>query len=104
MPDKLININGKTLMGYAADGHEIHYVGKEAKTSWILKKGKRSSQPFGIYYGSYLHDYEFKEETGNLDECNGGIVNNKFVYFATDTFPFYPRCLWGNVSKYFTRR
>jgi len=54
--------------------------------------------------GSYLQDYIFKEGSGSLDKCNGGKLNGKFVYFATDKFPFYPRCHWGNVSGDFTRR
>ena len=36
--------------------------------------------------------------------CNGGTLNGKYVYFATDEFPFFPRCHWGNVSKDFIQK
>ena len=104
MPDKLHNFNGNSLVGYAADGHEIHYLGLKRTSSWVIKNGQRKSEPFGDYDGSYLQDYIFKEGSGSLDKCNGGKLNGKFVYFATDKFPFYPRCHWGNVSGDFTRR
>ena len=104
MPAALIDINKDTLMGYAADGHEIHYVGKEAQSSWVLKRGKRPSGPRSKYDGTYNQDFEFKSGAGNLDECNGGSAYGKYVYFATDTYPFFPRCHWGKVSKDFVHR
>ena len=104
MPKKLSNFNGKSLVGFAADGHEIHYVGSKQKSSWIIKNGQRETPPFGDYDGSFLQDYYYKEGSGSLDRCNGGLFDGKYVYFATDKFPFYPRCLWGNVSKDFTRK
>lgn len=104
MPKKLSNFNGKSLVGYAADGHEIHYVGSKQKSSWIIKNGQRKTLPFGDYDGSFLQDYFFKEGSGSLDRCNGGLLDGKYVYFATDKFPFYPRCHWGNVSKDFSRK
>ena len=99
MPKVLQNFNGKTLIGYAADGHEIHYVGKNQTSSWVIKTGKRNTLPFGDYDGSYFQDYIFEGGYGTLDRCNGGTLNGKYVYFATDEFPFFPRCHWGNVSK-----
>lgn len=104
MPSALININNKTLLGYAADGHEIHYVGSDAKSSWVLKSGTRPTAPRGRYDGTYNQDFQYKRGVGNLDECNGGKVNGKYVYFATDTYPFFQRCHWGKVSSDFTRR
>ena len=35
---------------------------------------------------------------------DGRILNGKYVYFATDEFPFFPRCHWGNVSKDFIQK
>ncbi|MEM7240599.1 MAG: YHYH protein [Pseudomonadota bacterium] len=101
MPTALININGNTLMGYAADGHEIHYVGSNAESSWQLKSGTRPTAPGGAYDGSYNQDWEYVAGSGNLDECNGGLVNGKYVYFATDSYPFFPRCFYGTVSSDF---
>ncbi len=84
-------------IGYAADGFEIHYVGSRVKSGWSLKQGTRPSGPGGRYDGTYIQDYQFTG-SGNLDKCNGGQLNGKYVYFLTDTYPFYPRCLWGRVS------
>jgi hypothetical protein len=104
MNNNLLQKGYGTLIGYAADGHEIHYIGTKAQSGWILKNGKRPSSPFGRYDGTYLQDYRYDDNVGNLDRCNSGLLNDKFVYFATDTFPYFPRCHWGNVSVDFIRR
>ncbi len=101
MPAALINLNDSTLIGYAADGHEIHYAGGEAQSSWVLKSGTRPTAPRGKYDGSYLQDWVYKSGAGNLDECNGAKVNGKYVYFATDSFPYYGRCHMGEPSADF---
>ncbi|MEL6609543.1 MAG: YHYH protein [Pseudomonadota bacterium] len=93
-----------TLFGYAADGFEIHYVGSHAQPSWQLKTGARpdgANSPGGTYDGTYVQDYQFIAGSGNLDECNGGILNGEYVYFATDEYPFFPRCFKGTVSQDF---
>lgn len=87
-----------TLFGYAADGFEIHYVGDAVQSSWQLKSGVRPSGPGGAYDGTYVQDYEFVAGSGTLDECNGAMIDGQYVYFATDTYPFFPRCFKGTVS------
>ncbi|GLQ35706.1 hypothetical protein GCM10007939_19890 [Amylibacter marinus] len=101
MPAALIDLNNDTLMGYAADGHEIHYVGAKAQASWVLKSGVRPSGPGGRYDGTYNQDFEYKAGSGNLDECNGAMVNGQYVYFATDSYPYFQRCHFGAVSDDF---
>ena len=59
--------------------------------------------PFGKHDGSYKEDYEYVKGSGDLDECNGGILLGKYVYFATGNFPFFPRCHWGRVSRDFLK-
>ena len=93
-----------TLLGYAADGHEIHYVGEKAKASWQLKNGMRSTPPFGRFDGTYNQDYHYVAGSGNLDECNGNQIKEQYRYYATNTYPFFPRCFLGRVSKDFKRR
>lgn len=90
-----------TLFGYAADGFEIHYAGAQAQSSWQLKSGERESGPGGTHDGTYEQDYEFVAGSGTLDECNGTMIGGKYVYFATDTYPFFPRCFKGTVSSDF---
>ncbi|MEO0920847.1 MAG: YHYH protein [Pseudomonadota bacterium] len=87
-----------SLVGYAADGFEIHYVGAAAQSGWALKEGTRPNGPGGSYDGTYVEDYEYVGGRELLDECNGALLNGDYVYFVTDTFPFYPRCLWGDVA------
>lgn len=93
-----------TLIGYAADGFPIHYVGDRAQPSWQLKTGTRPTAPKGRYDGTYEQDWKHVAGSGNLDECNGASVNGSYVYFATDSFPFFPRCFRGTVSADFLGR
>ena len=92
-----------SLIGYAADGFEIHFVGARAQSSWRLKPGKRKTPPYGHHDGTYEQDWQFVAGSGNLDECNGTVVDGRYVYFATDSFPFFPRCFKGRVSADFVR-
>lgn len=93
--DALVN-GSDTQIGWAADGFEIHYVGDNATSSYQLKSGTRSSAPGGAHDGTYVQDFEYVAGSGNLDECNGAMLNGTYTYFATDTFPFYPHCLKGS--------
>ena len=102
IPSAVVGELDGTLFGYAADGFEIHYVGSDAQSSWQLKAGERASGPGGVHDGTYVQDYEFVEGSGTLDECNGGMLDGRYVYFATDTYPFFPRCFKGTVSDDFT--
>ncbi|MGV6839376.1 MAG: YHYH protein [Planktomarina sp.] len=96
VPDALVSTSNDTLIGWAADGFEIHYVGASAKPSYALKRGTRPTAPGDKYDGTYNEDFEFVQSYGNLDQCNGAQTSGgKYVYFATDSYPFYPRCLWG---------
>lgn len=101
--DALLTDNN-SLIGYAADGHEIHYVGDKQTSSYVLRSGNRATAPGGKHDGLYVEDWVYKKGSGSLDQCNAGELNGKFVYFATDTFPFFPRCFWGNISQDFSTR
>ena len=68
------------------------YIPERYTSSWKLKNGKRNSKPFGRFDGSFKEDYEFILGSGNLDECNGAEHKGKYRYFATQSFPFFPRC------------
>ena len=93
-----------TLIGYAPDGFEIHYSPSTATSSWQLKSGTRPSDPYGTYDGTFEGDFEYVAGSGTLDECNGGMVNGTYTYFATDTYPFYPRCVKGETTSQFMVR
>ncbi|MEM9176143.1 MAG: YHYH protein [Myxococcota bacterium] len=89
-----------TQIGWAADGFEIHYV-EGKRSSWRLRTGRRPSAPGGRYDGTYVEDWVYVAGSGDLDECNGGAWDGGFAYFATDTFPFFPRCAWGTPGDGF---
>lgn len=99
----LTQTSGSSLVGYAGDGFEVHYIGATAQSGWQLKDGTRSSGPSGRYDGTYNEDYVFNGETTPLDQCNGGFYGDKYVYFITDSYPFVPRCSTGKVSADFNR-
>ena len=97
----LVETSGSSLVGYAGDGFEIHYVGNKVTSGYKLKTGYRSSGPGGKHDGSYNEDYLHHFVEGVLDECNGGELGGKFVYFVTNTYPFVGRCLWGDILSGF---
>ncbi|MEO0342783.1 MAG: YHYH protein [Pseudomonadota bacterium] len=103
MPAALIPVDGESLIGYAADGHEIHYVSASAKSSYVLKSGTRPTSPGGAYDGSFEEDWEYVAGAGNLDECNGATVNDEYMYFATNEYPYFQRCHFGEVSNDFVQ-
>ena len=90
-----------SLIGYAGDGFEIHYLGSEVISGYKLRTGNRPSGPGGLYDGTYNEDYAYAPDQGVLDECNGGDLNGKFVYFLTNFYPFVGRCLWGKIAPDF---
>ena len=91
------------LVGYAPDGFKIMYKLSES-SSWKLKEGLRSTAPGGKFDGNFEEDFEYVANSGSLDECNGKKINGVYTYFATDTYPFFPRCFKGAVNKNFMRR
>ena len=99
--EPLTELSDSSLIGWAADGFEIHYIGDDARSSYQLKSGIRPTAPGGRYDGTYVQDWDFIEGSGNLDDCNGAMIDGIYAYFATDTFPFYPHCLKGkNITRY----
>lgn len=105
------------LYGFAADGFPIYYkygytdgndhtsAVKELKSSYKLKSGSRpgdgTTAPDGSYDGFYIQDWEYDENQGDLDECNGrtGVTpeypNGTYYYVITADFPVTPNCFVG---------
>ncbi len=111
-------------VGWAADGFPVMYkfgpdrtgVVKELLPSYKLKAGERPGDgitaPCGPYTGKYTVDYEYEEDFGDLDACNGiaapitletpsGAETFDYFYVVTSSFPQISRCLVGNVSTDF---
>ena len=133
-PDGLLEqfdtIDPPILVGWAADGFPIYgprgyrKAGDPAsglttlRSSYRLRNGSRpggeseSSRrdgPGGPFDGSFVQDYEYQAEHGDLDDCNGrfGITaeypDGSYHYVITDTFPFIPRCFHGQPDRSFLR-
>lgn len=93
-----------TLIGYAPDGFEIHYAPQVGVSSWTLKIGARPTPPNGPHTGEFEEDFKYVAGSGTLDECNGAVVDGTYRYYATDSYPFFPRCFKGVVEDRFMRR
>ncbi len=57
-----------------------------------------------IPMGAFTQDFKYEEDYGDLDECNGRIgvtpefPNGIYYYMVTDEFPFFTRCLKGEIT------
>ena len=110
-------------MGWAADGCPIYALYGAADdgaggvvrqlSSYRLRSGSRPSagnNPGGRYDGTFVGDYEYVENSGTLDECNGRwavtpeFPGGGYVYFLTEQWPVIPRCHRGTPSQDFSKR
>ena len=53
------------------------------------------------YDGQFRGDWEYVENTGDLDECNGMIVDGQYGYYVTDSFPWVLACYSGTPDQSF---
>ena len=104
------------LVGWAADGFPLYcmhaYVDpKDPKSevvqlrpSFRLKEGDRpggEKGPGGKYDGTFVEDYIYAAESGDLDECNGRFCKTPefpegtYAYFLTKEWPVIPRAFRG---------
>ncbi|MEM9172332.1 MAG: YHYH protein [Pseudomonadota bacterium] len=104
------------LVGYAADGYPVYARWAYSdpmdansalsvmRGSYELIDGTRPSGPGGSYDGTFVQDWEFVADSGDLDACNGrfGVTpqypNGIYHYFVTDDYPFIQRCVWGTPT------
>ncbi len=108
-------------IGWAADGFPIYalYGFKdpedleseivELRSSFRLKKGNRPRGrrgPGGKYDGTFVQDYEYVADTGDLDECNGRFCktpefpDGTYAYFLTTDWPVIPRAFRGTPANF----
>lgn len=122
MPEGFITLqNGgsstMTLIGWAADGFPIYarYGYSEASDatsalkavtgSYQLVTTTDDSRPSTDIYslGTFAQDWEYVENSGDLDECNGRVgvtpefPNGIYHYYATDSYPYFQRCVKGEI-------
>ena len=90
-----------TLIGYAADGFEIHYVGNQKKSSYRLKSGNRKTDPGGKHDGTYNEDWKYVAGSSSLDQCNGGLLKGKLCIFCHKKLPVFPPLHVGGSKQRF---
>jgi hypothetical protein len=106
-------INESPLVGFAADGFPIFgsYIEdggqmRAVTSSYQLISGTRPSgadNPGGSYDGTYVDDYEYVANSGDLDECNGMMRNGAYGYYIIDEFPWVLRCYKGTPDESFDK-
>ena len=123
MPEGFMALRGAssakmTLIGWAADGFPIYArygysVATSASSSlkamtgsYQLKSTVSTTRPSTTTYplGTFAQDWQYVAGAGDLDECNGrtGVTpefpGGTYHYFATDSYPYFQRCVKGSVS------
>ena len=132
--DFLGDNQGMTLVGWASDGFPVYarygYADPNDSTSelislqpsWKLKDTPDEGRPdtltallggpgqgttypnIPIPMGAFTQDFEYEEDYGDLDECNGRVgvtpefPDGIYYYMVTDDFPFFTRCLKGEIA------
>lgn len=103
--------NGSPVIGFAPDGYPIygHYffdgsTVRKAISGYTLiplVNGLRrtlgtseSPDPEDYPLGQFEQDFEFTD-AGDLDACNGMMVNGQYGYYVTEDYPYTPPCTWG---------
>ena len=104
------------VVGFAADGFPIYgpYIDENGTirkviSGYRLKSGNRTNLsgegafPGGMWDGTFIDDYEFVN-SGDLDECNGRMVNGQYQYHITDDYPWVIGCFKGTPDSSFNKR
>tara|TARA_B100000427_G_scaffold329316_1_gene345050 strand:+ start:16 stop:999 length:984 start_codon:yes stop_codon:yes gene_type:complete len=73
-------------------------------TALVGGPGQGTTNPnIEIPMGAFTQDYEYVDGLGDLDQCNGrfGVTpefpDGIYYYVVTDNFPFFTRCLKGDI-------
>ena len=112
--DRNANNQASPVIGFAADGFPIFGTFfnnggtiKKAQSSYKLKAGTRptgNGSPGGTYDGTFLDDYEYVPNAGDLDACNGMILNGVYGYYVTESYPYILGCYSGTPDASFSKR
>ena len=107
------NSSVSPLVGFAADGYPIfgsyfddNGAIRKAISSFQIIDGNRpagTESPGGVYDGTYRDDYQYVENHGDLDECNGMTINGVYGYYITDGFPYVLSCFKGTPDNSFNK-
>lgn len=116
VPEGIVKTSDDDLvfLGFAADGFLIYYSKSGAyQSGYTIKQSarvgtgcqyKKGGPTGGLFAmetkrnGVITDDWEFTGNEKTLDVCNGTVINGQYAYLITETFPFVPRCLMGEVE------
>jgi hypothetical protein len=103
------------LVGFANDGYPMYYsksgkykpgfqLSEESRTGDACSYSTRRSTMERELKGSnpdgfFVSDWTYNKNIGNLDECNGTMLNGAYAYFITDEYPYVGRCLKGEFTE-----
>jgi hypothetical protein len=48
--------------------------------------------------GTYASDWVYRDDTGDLDECNGVEIDGEYAYLIINEYPYVSRCLNGEFT------
>ncbi|MEM8889087.1 MAG: YHYH protein [Bacteroidota bacterium] len=119
VPEGLVKVLDKgedlVLVGFALDGFPIYYSKSgKYKPSYKLRENLRTGDACSYQNpkqgmnkemsgtqpdGTFVSDWEYVAELGNLDECNGIALEEGYAYFVTAEYPYMSRCLKGVFSE-----
>jgi hypothetical protein len=106
------------LMGWALDGYPIYgrygYTTatdatsalKVIRGSYVVDTVADAGRPSTalVPLGAFTSDWNYVAGSGDLDDCNGrfgatpDFPNGIYHYYATDTYPYLPRCMKGTTN------
>ena len=109
------------VVGFAADGFPVYGpcftddtgTIRPAASSYQVKSGERTdvdgyTTPYvtgnvtsSEYTGQFIGDHEYVEGSGDLDKCNGMLVDGQYGYYITGTYPYVLPCYTGTPSTNF---
>jgi hypothetical protein len=125
MPEGLLTNAGASstspkmvLIGFLNDGYPIYArygytTATDATSALKVIKGSYSVDTVAdsgrpsttlVPQGAFQSDWNYVAGSGDLDDCNGrfGVTpefpNGIYHYYATDTYPYLPRCLKGTTN------
>ena len=101
------------VVGFAADGFPIFgsYIDdagnmRAVTSSYQLKSGSRpigAGNPGGSYDGTFVDDYEYVADSGDLDECNGMMQAGVYGYYVVNEYPWVLACYKGTPHSSFNK-
>lgn len=102
-------------IGFALDGFPIYYSksGKYNPSFRLIDETREGTdcvyenphqrKEFDIQNskadGTFVADWEYVKGLGDLDECNGIMLNDSYLYLITDEYPYIGRCLMGEFEE-----